>query len=165
MDVVGSPVTLSFSHLIGTTLKVKMENGKVLSDTRLMLLCASEKFGCESTSLNTYACIWDYPDTYAISNLRTEEVKMLKLRKKYCFISGAGSSSKFVFEVRNNPQKHCGKPSTRNPTKHDSLCMDRISEHFDMYTVRNFARAKNRATRILEDPRLQKKGEFGRLFS
>ena len=108
-----------------TTLKVTLENGNVLSDSGLILPCALEELGCETTSLDPYAYIWDYPDNCAISILRTEEVKMVKQGKKYYVISGAESSSKFVFEVKNNPQKHCGKPTSLYPTNYDSLYMDR----------------------------------------
>ena len=111
-----------------TTLKVTLENGKVLSDSGLILPCALEELGCETTSLDPYAYIWDYPDNCAISILRTEEVNMVKQGKKYYVISGAESSSKFVFEVKNNPQKHCGKPTSIYPTNYESLCMDRLSE-------------------------------------
>ena len=45
-----------------TTLKVTMENGKVLSERGLILPCAPEKVGSEKTSLDPYASIWDYPD-------------------------------------------------------------------------------------------------------
>ena len=42
-------------HMQKTTLKVTMENGKVLSDMGLILPCALEKLGCETTSLDPYA--------------------------------------------------------------------------------------------------------------
>ena len=66
-----------------TTLKATLENGKVLSDIGLILPCALEELGCETTSLDTYAYIWDYPDNSAISILRTEEINMVKQGKKY----------------------------------------------------------------------------------
>ena len=58
-------------HMQTTTLEVTLENGKVLSDTGLILPCALEEMGCERTSLDPYAYIWDYPDNCAISILRT----------------------------------------------------------------------------------------------
>ena len=63
-------------HMQTTTLKGTLENGKVLSDTGLILPCALEELGCETTSLHPYAYIWDYPDNCAISILRTEEVNI-----------------------------------------------------------------------------------------
>ena len=101
-----------FPHMQTTTLKVTLGNGKILSDTGLLLPCALEELGCETISLNPYDYIWDYPDNCAISILRTEEFNMLKPGKKYYVNSGADSSSIFVFEVKNNPQKHCGKPTS-----------------------------------------------------
>ena len=61
-----------------TTLKVTMSTAKVLSDSAQVLLFALEELGCETTSLGTYAYIWDYPDNCVLSVLRTEEVNMVK---------------------------------------------------------------------------------------
>ena len=131
-----------------TTLKVILENGKVLSDSGLILPCALEELGCETTSLDPYAYIWDYHDNCAISILRTEEANMVKQGKKYYVISGAESSSKFVFEVKNIPQRHYGKPTSIYPTNYDSLYMDRLSEGFNMDTGRNLGCDNNGATKI-----------------
>ena len=150
-------------HMQTTTLKVTLENGKVLSDIGLILLCALEERGCESTSLDPYAYIWDYPDNCAISILRTEEVNMVKQGKKYYVISGADSSCKFVFEGKNNPQKHCGKPTSIYPTNYESLYMDRLSEGFDIDTGRNLGRDQNGATKILQYLGPKEKGDFGQL--
>ena len=98
-------------HMQKTNLKVTMENVKVLSDMGLLLPCALEELGCETTSLDPYTYNWDYPDNCVISVLRTEDVTMVKQHKKYYVISGSDSTSKFVFEVKNNPQKLCGKPT------------------------------------------------------
>ena len=87
-------------HMQTTALKVTLESGKVLSDTGLILPCALEELGCETSSFDPCAYIWDYPDNCAISILRSEEVNMVKQGEKYYVISGAESSSKFVFEVK-----------------------------------------------------------------
>ena len=113
-------------HMQKTTLKVMMENGKVLSDMGLILPCALEELGCESTSLDPYAYIWDYPDNCVLSVLRTEEVNMGKQDTKYYNISGKDSTSKFELDVKNNPQKHCGRPTPIYPTNNDSLYMARL---------------------------------------
>ena len=152
-------------HIQTTTLKVTLENGKVLSDSGLILPCAPEELGCETTSLDPYAYILDYRDNCAISILRTEEVNMVIQGKKYCVISGAESGSKFVFEVKNNPQKHCGKPTYIYPTNYDSLYMDRLSEGFDMDTGRNLGRDNNGATKILQYLGPKEKGDFGQLYA
>ena len=74
---------------------------------------------------------------------------MVKQGKKYYVISGADSSSKFVFEVRKQPSKPCGKPTSICPTNYDSIYMDRLSEGSDMDTGRNLGRDQNGATKIL----------------
>ena len=136
-------------HTQKTTLKVTLEKRKTLSDTGLILPCALEELGCTTTSLETYAHIWDYPDNCAISFLQTEEVNMVKQGNKDYVISGTDSSSKFVFEVKNNPQKHCGKPIHIYPTNYDSLYMDRVREGFDMDTGRNLGHDQNGAAKLL----------------
>ena len=65
-------------HMKRTTLKVRMSTGKSLSDSAQVLPCALEELGCETTSLDPYAYIWDYPDNCVLSVLRTEEVNMVK---------------------------------------------------------------------------------------
>ena len=152
-------------HMQTTTLKNTLKNGKVLSDTGLNLPCVLEKLGHETTSLDPYAYIGDYLDNCAISILRTEEVNMVKQGKKYYVISGADSSSKFVFEVKNNPEKHCGKPTSTYPTNYDSLYMDRLSKGFDMDTGRNLGRNQNGATKILQNLGIKEKGDFGQLYA
>ena len=152
-------------HKQKTTLKVTIENGKVLSDMGLILPCVLEELGCETTSLGPYAFIWDYPDNCVLSIFRTEDVNMVKQDRKYYVISGEDSTSKFVFEVKNNPQKHCGKPTPSYPTNYDSLYMARLSESFDMETGRNFGREKNGATKILQYLGPREKNDFGQLYA
>ena len=152
-------------HMQTTTLEVALENGKLQSETGLISPWALEELGCETTSLDPYAYIWDYSDNCAMSILRTEEVNMVKQGKKYYVISGTNSSSKFVFEVKNNPQKHCGKPTFIYPTNYDSLYMDRLSEGFDMDTGRNLGLDQNGATKILKNLGPKEKGDFGQLYA
>ena len=154
-----------FPHMQTTTLKVTLENGKVLSDSGLILPCALEELGCKTTSLDPYPYIWDYPDNCVISILRTEEVNMVKQGKKYYVISGAESSSKIVTEVKNNPQKHCGKPTSISPTNYESLYIDRLSKGFDMDTGRNLGRDQNGATKMLQYMGPKEKGDFGQLYA
>ena len=90
---------------------------------------------------------------------------MGKQDTKYCVISGKGSTSKFVFEVKNNPQNHCGKPRPIYRTNYDSLYMARLCEGFDMKTGRNFGREKNGATKILQYLGPQAKNDFGQLYA
>ena len=52
-----------------TTLKVRMSTGKILCDSAQVLPCALEELGCETTSLDPYAYIWNYPDNCVLSVL------------------------------------------------------------------------------------------------
>ena len=90
---------------------------------------------------------------------------MVKQGKKYYVISGVDSSSKFVFEVKNNPQKHCGKPTSIYPTNYGSLYVDRPSEGFHMDTRRNLGRNQNGTTKILQYLGPKKKGDLGHLYA
>ena len=90
---------------------------------------------------------------------------MVKQDRKYYVISGKDSTSKFVFEVKNNPQKHCRKPTPIYPTNYDSLYMARLSEGFDMDTGRNLGREKNGASKILQYLGPREKNDFGQLYA
>ena len=96
-------------HMQTTTMDITMEEGENFPDTGQILLCGLEKLGCETTSLDAYAFIRDYPNNCALSGLQTEVVKMIELNKTFNVISEAYSDSKFVFEVDNNSQKLCGE--------------------------------------------------------
>ena len=133
-----------------TTLKVRMSTGKVLSDSAQVLPYALEELGCETTSLDTYAYIWDYPDNYMLSILRTKEVNMVKQGTKYNIISGPDSTTQFVFEVKNNPQKHFGKPTDIYYTNYDSLYVASISGGFDLRSGRNLGTERNGVTQLLQ---------------
>ena len=94
-------------HMQRTTLIFRMSTGKVLSDSSQVLPCALEELGCENTSLDPYAYIWDYPNNCVLSVLPTKEVNMVEQGTNYYIIGGHDSTTRFVFEVKNNPQKHC----------------------------------------------------------
>ena len=138
---------------------------KVLFDMGLILPCALEELGCETTSLDPYAYIWDYLDNCVLPILPTEEVNMVKQDRKNYVIVGKDSTSKFVFEVKNNPQKHCGKPTPIYPTNYDLLYMPRLSEGFHMETGRNFGHDKNGATKIFQYLGPREKNDFGQLYA
>ena len=80
-------------------LRVRMSTGKVLSDSAQVLSRALEELGCETTSLDPYAYIWDYPNNCVLTVLRTEEVNMVKQGTKYFIFSGPNSTTNFVFQV------------------------------------------------------------------
>ena len=137
-------------HMQRTTLKVRMSTGKVLSDSAQVLPCALEELGCETTSLDPYAYIWDYPDKCVLSVLRTEDVNMVKQGAKCYIISEPDSTTKFVFEVKNNPQKHRGKPTLIYPSNYDSFYVAIISGGFDLRSGRNLGEERNGATHFLQ---------------
>ena len=70
-----------------------------------------------------------------------------------------------MFEFKNDPQKHCGKPTPIYPTNYDSLYMARLSEGFDMNTGRNRGCEKNGATKILLYLGPRAKNDFGQLYA
>ena len=148
-----------------TILKVRMSTGKVLSDSAQVLPCALEELGCETTSLDPYAYIWDYPDNCVLSVIRTEDVNMVKQGKKYYIISGPDSTTKFVFEVKNNPQKHCGKPTDIYPTNYDSLYVAIISGGFDLRSGSNLGKERNGATQLLQYIPPTENNEFAQLYA
>ena len=137
-------------HMQRTIIKVRMSTGKVLSDSAQVLPSALEELGCETTSLHPYAYIWDYPDNCVLSVLRTEDVNMVKQGIKHYIISGPDSTTKFVFEVKNNPQKHYGKPTDNYLNNYDSLYVAIISGGFDLRSGRNLGKERNGANQLLQ---------------
>ena len=95
-------------HMQRTTLKVRMSTGEVLSDSAQLLPCVPEELGSETTSLDPYVYMWNNQDNCVLPVFRTEDVNMVKQETTYYIISGPDSTTKFVFEGKNNPQKHCG---------------------------------------------------------
>ena len=148
-----------------TTLKVRMSNAKVLSDSAELLPCALEKLGFETTSLDSYAYIWYYPDNCVLSILRNDEVNMVKQETKYYIISGPDSTSKLVTEVKNNSQKLCGKPTDIYPTNNDSLYVAIISGGLDMRPGRNIVKERNGATQPLHYIAPTENNGFAQLYA
>ena len=148
-----------------TPLKVRMSTGKVLSNSTQVLPCALEELGCETTSLGPYAYIWDYPDICVLSVLRTEKINMVKHGTKYYIISGPDSTTNFVFQVKNNPQKHCGKPTDNYPTIYDSFYIAIISEGLDLRSTRNHDEERNGATQLLQYMAPTENNRFAQLYA
>ena len=138
------------TSLARTTLKVRLPTGNVLSDSAQVLSCALEELGCETTSLDHYAYIWDYPDNCVLSFFRTEDVYIVKQGKKYYIISGPDSPTKFVFEVKNNPQKDCGNPTDIYAANYDSLFVAKVSWGLDWRSGRILGKERNGATQLLQ---------------
>ena len=65
---------------------------------------------------------------------------MVKQGTKYYIISGPDSTTKFVFEGKNNPQKHCGKLTDIYLTNYVLLYVAIISGGFDLKSGRNLGK-------------------------
>ena len=60
------------------------------------------------------------------------------------------STTKFAFEIKNKPQKHCGKPTDVHSTNYDSLYLAIIGGGFDMRPGRNLGKERYGATQLLQ---------------
>ena len=90
---------------------------------------------------------------------------MVKQGTKYYIISGLDSTTKFVFEVKNNLQKHCGKPTCFYPTNYVSLYVAIISGGFDLRSGRNSGRERNGATQSLQYITPTENNRFAQLYA
>ena len=68
----------------------------------------------------------------------------------YYILSGPDSTTKFVFEVKNDPQKHRGKPTDIFRTNHDSLYVAIISGGFDLRPGKNPGKERKGATQLIQ---------------
>ena len=136
----------------------------VLSDSAQVLPCALEELGCETTSLDPHAHTWDYPDNCVLSVLRSEDVNMVQQGTTY-EISGPDSTTNFVFEVKNNPQKHCGKPTDIYPTNYGSFYVAIISGGFDLRSGRNLGKDQNGAIQLLQYVPATENNGFAQLYA
>ena len=100
-------------HMQRTTLNIRLSTAKVLFDSSQVLPCASEELGCEKTSLDPMST---YGTTLITVSCQSIEPKSLTWWSKYYINSGPDLTTKFVFEVNDNPQEHCGKRTDFYPT-------------------------------------------------
>ena len=89
----------------------------------------------------------------------------MKQGTKYYIISGPDSTIKFVFEVKNNPQKLCGKPTDIYCTKYDSLYVAIISGDFDLESGWNLGKELNGATQLLRYIAPTQNNGFAQLYA
>ena len=75
---------------------------------------------------------------------------MVKKGTKKYIINGPNSTTKFVFQVETNPQKHCGKPTDTYLKNYDSLYVAIIRAGFDLRSGRNLDKERNGATQLLQ---------------
>ena len=90
---------------------------------------------------------------------------MVKQGTKYYIISGPDSTTKFVFEVKNNPKKHCGEPTDFYPNNYDSLYVAIISGGIDLRSGRNLCKERNGATQLLQYKPPTENNGFAQLYA
>ena len=77
--------------------------------------------GCESRSLDPYAYTREAPENCVLSVLKEDYAHMLKTDNHYYIVSQNTSENKYLFEVKNQPQHLCNKPTEVYPTTYDSM--------------------------------------------
>ena len=75
---------------------------------------------------------------------------MVKQVTKYCIISRPALTTKNELEIKNNPQKHCGKPTDIYPTNYDSLYVAITSGGFEIRSGRNLSKERNGDAQLLQ---------------
>ena len=109
------------SHIQEVTLPFNLRDGTVHDVNGNPLPCKLDDLGCQSTSLDPYAYVWDHPDNCVLSALKEEHVNMNKNERRYHMVSIHDSFFKFLFEVKNYPQKFWNKQNDVHPTNHESM--------------------------------------------
>ena len=92
-------------------------------------------------------------------------MNLVKQGTKYFIISEPYSTTKFVFEVKNNFQKKCGKPTANDPTNYDGLCGAIFSGDCDLRSGRNLGKERSGATRILQYIAPTENNGFAQLYA
>ena len=90
---------------------------------------------------------------------------MVKQGTKDYIISVCDSTTKFLFEVKNSPQKPCGMSTDIHPTNYDSLYVAIISGGFDLRSGRNLGKERKGATQILQYIAPTENNEFAELYA
>ena len=126
-------------HMQRTTLKVRMSTGKVLSDSAQVLPCALEEIECETTSLDPYAYIWDYPDNCVC---QSSELRIWTWwNKEQNIISSVDPNQQPNLYLKlKTILKNIGKPRDIYPVNYDSLYVAIISEGIDLRCGRILAK-------------------------
>ena len=73
---------------------------------------------------------------------------MIKHRSNYYIVSGNDSTTKFLFEVYNRPQKYCNKPDDVYPTNYESLYVSIQFGGFDMTSGRGLGIAMGETSKL-----------------
>ena len=149
------------THIQDITLNVKLRDGTIMNRNGQPLSCKLDELGCDSTSLDPYAYVWDNPDNCILTVLKEEYVNMIKNDDQYYIDSKNDSENKYLFEIKNRPQKLCNKPSDVYPTTYESLFVAILYGGFDMKTGRNMIQQEDRVHKMLHSPNDQERDEPG----
>ena len=149
------------THIQDITLNVKLRDGTIMNRNGQPLHCKLDELGCDSTSLDPYAYIWDNPDNCILTVLKEEYVNMIKNDDQYYIVSKNDSENKYLFEVKNRPQKLCNKPSDVYPTTYESLFVAILYGGFDMKTGRNMIQQEDKVHKMHYSPNDQERDDPG----
>ena len=109
------------THIQDNNLNVKLIDGTIKQRNGHPLPGKLDELGCDSTSLDPYAYILDSSDNCILTVLNEEYVNMIKNDDQYYIDSRNDSENKYLFQIKNRPQKLCIKPSDVHPTTYESL--------------------------------------------
>ena len=115
---------------------VRIKDGKIFNRNGQLLLCDLDELGCESTSLDIYAYTWKAPKNCILSVLKEDYAHMLRNDNHSYIVSQNISGTNYLFEVKNNSQHLCNKPTEVYPTNYDSMYVAIHYGGFDMKTRR-----------------------------
>ena len=136
------------SHILNAELSVKTRDGKVLTSFQMVLPCPLEQLGCETTSLDPYVYTWAEPNNCVLAVHRKEMVNMINHGSNYYIVSGNDSTTKFLFEVYNRPQKYCNKPNDVYPTNYESLYVSIQLGGFDVTSGRRLGISMSETSKL-----------------
>ena len=129
------------TYIQNVSLYVNLRDGTVNNWQNLPLPSPLSAVGCNSTSTDPFAYIWDEPNNCLFTMIRTFDAQMIKSIDKYYIVKDPKLSSaqsdfdlqSFLFQVYNKPQSLCSHPQIVNPTPYDSLYIS-LRGGFDMNT-------------------------------
>ena len=153
------------THIQDITLNVKLRDGTIMNRNGQPLPCKLDALGCDSTSLNPYAYVWDNPDSCILTVLKEEYVNMIKSDDQYYIGSRNDSENKYLFEIKNRPHMLCNKPSDVYPTTYESLFVAICYGGFDMKTGRNMIQQVYKVHKMLYTLMTKKKTNQAKLNS
>ena len=113
---------------------MRIKDGKIFNRNDQLLPCGLDELGCESTSLDPYSYTWKTPENRILSVLKEDYAHMLKNDNHYSIVRQNTSDTKHLFEVKNQPEHLCNKPTEVYPTTFDSIFVAFHSGGFDMKT-------------------------------